>query len=47
MKVKILNERESSIARILLRNDQTLITQAGTLLAMRGDIGINTTFRRS
>ncbi len=47
MKVKILDERESSIARILLKNDELLIAQAGTLLAMRGNVTINTTFRRS
>ncbi|MDJ0579900.1 TIGR00266 family protein [Crocosphaera sp.] len=47
MKVKIINERESSIARILLKNDQTLITQAGTLVAMRGNVSISTSFRRS
>ncbi|WP_024750197.1 TIGR00266 family protein [Crocosphaera subtropica] len=47
MKVKILNERESSIARILLKQDELLITQAGTLLAMRGNLTINTSFRRS
>ena len=47
MKVKILNERESSIARVLLKNDETLITRAGTLVAMRGNVSSNTTFRRS
>ncbi len=47
MKVKILDERESSIARILLKQDETLITHAGTLVAMRGNLTINTTFRRS
>ncbi len=47
MKVKILNEREGSIARILLKNDETLITRAGTLVALRGNVSSNTTFRRS
>jgi uncharacterized protein (TIGR00266 family) len=47
MKVKILDQRESSIARILLKNDELLIAQAGTLMAMRGDLTMNTTFRRS
>ncbi len=47
MKVKILDERESAMARILLKNDELIITQAGTLVAMRGNIKINTTFRRS
>ncbi|MDJ0509451.1 MAG: TIGR00266 family protein [Crocosphaera sp.] len=47
MKVKILDQRESSIACILLKNDETLMAQAGTLVAMRGDLSINTTLRRS
>ncbi|EAZ91452.1 TIGR00266 family protein [Crocosphaera chwakensis] len=46
MKVKILDERESSIARILLKENELLIAQAGTLLAMQGNITQNTSFRR-
>ncbi|MGB5770912.1 MAG: TIGR00266 family protein [Crocosphaera sp.] len=47
MKIKILDERESSVVRILLKNNELLIAQAGTLLAMRGDLTMNTTLRRS
>ncbi|MGK7941857.1 MAG: AIM24 family protein [Crocosphaera sp.] len=47
MKVKILDQRESSIACILLKNDETLLTQGGTLVATRGELSINTTLRRS
>ncbi|MGK7957585.1 MAG: TIGR00266 family protein [Crocosphaera sp.] len=47
MKVKILDERDSSIARILLKQDEPLVTHAGTLVAMRGNLTIQTTFRRS
>lgn len=46
MKVKILDERETSIARILLKENELLMAQAGTLLAMRGNLTMNTTFRR-
>ncbi|MDJ0843022.1 TIGR00266 family protein [Crocosphaera sp.] len=47
MKVKILDERESSTARILLNKDERLIAQAGSLVAMRGNVTMNTIFRRS
>lgn len=47
MKVKIIDQRESSIACILLKNDETLLSQGGSLVAMRGELSINTTLRRS
>lgn len=47
MKVKILDERESSIARILLKENELLMAQAGTLLGIQGNITQNTSFRRS
>ncbi len=47
MKVKILDERDNSVARILLEENELLMAQAGTLLALQGNITQNTTFRRS
>ncbi|MEA5533175.1 TIGR00266 family protein [Crocosphaera sp. XPORK-15E] len=47
MKVEILHERENSLARVMLDNDEVLMAQGGTLVALKGNISLNTTLRRS
>ncbi|MEA5511525.1 AIM24 family protein [Crocosphaera sp. UHCC 0190] len=47
MKVEILHERENSLARVMLDNDEVLMAQGGTLVAMKGNVSLNTTLRRS
>jgi uncharacterized protein (TIGR00266 family) len=47
MDVEILEQRENAIARVILQEDEAIMAQTGTLLAMRGQFQLNTSLRRS
>lgn len=47
MEVEVFNQRENSLARVILQANEVLMAQAGTLVAMKGDLKFNTTLRRS